>query len=396
MLEISPDLDARLCYGIVLLCALISARIQVYGRLSGLKERAIYAWSLPSTWGVFLTYVAIPLGLFWFLDRTGAVRDTSFFAALLVGLAYPSVISGGAGVKQVQGVAGVLGWLDKATDSLITKIVEYVSIDAHRFQKKVTDGMSDPAFHAAVAAVAQEYGDTVAMDQELAAESDPDKKDLILYDYATQSAFGLRPLTEELSKFGLKKSESPYFRAKFALWCWLVPQVALVVAIGWLCFSRAGEERFELWRLTKPGISQNDLNRARNRLSHFLAEGGTDADRMRAKLATALDWPGLEVQRADEIIRLLLQYRGTKDSLSFRLTAQVLTNSLRVSSVDVRARVQHALLLLAKEASADETSPTIPEALGKWQPLATDSPIDLEEIWRAWDGWWTQTLAKAK
>ncbi|HEY9155949.1 MAG TPA: hypothetical protein VIM69_12505, partial [Opitutaceae bacterium] len=260
MLEISPDLDARLCYGIVLLCALISARIQVYGRLSGLKERAIYAWSLPSTWGVFLTYVAIPLGLFWFLDRTGAVRDTSFFAALLVGLAYPSVISGGTGVKQVQGVAGVLGWLDKATDALITKIVEYVSIDAHRFQKKVIDGMVDPTFHAAVLSVAQEYGDTTAMEQELAAENDPTKKDLILYDYATQSAFGLLPLTEKLSKFGLKKTESPYFRAKFALWCWLVPQVLLVFAIAWLCFSRAGEERFSLWRLSKPGISQNDLN----------------------------------------------------------------------------------------------------------------------------------------
>jgi len=393
MLEISPDLDARLCYAIVLLCALISARVQVYGRLRGLKERAIYAWSLPSTWGVFLTYVAIPLGLFWFLDRTGALRDTSFFAALLVGLAYPSIISGSTGVKPVQGLAGVMGWLDKATDSLITKIVECVSIDAHRFQKRVLDRMGDATFREAVLSVAQEYGDTTAMDQELAAETDAKKRDLILYDYATQSALGLYPLTEKLNKFGLKKSDSPYFRARLALVCWVVLQLALVIGVGAACFSRGGEERFELWRLSKPGISQNDLNRARHRLSHFLAEGGDTSNRTRARLAHALDRPGLEVQRADEIIRLLLQYRGANGSPLFYLTAEALTNSLRVSSVDVRARVQHALLLLAKETAQREKMPPLPETLNKWQPLATDSPIDLEEIWRTWDEWWHQAIA---
>ncbi len=390
MLEISPDLDARWCYAIVLVCALISARVQVYGRLAGLKERAIYAWSLPSTWGVFLTYVAIPLGLFWFLDRTGAVRDTSLFAAMLIGLAYPSVISGGSGVKTAEGVAGVLGWLDKATDALITKIVEYVAIDAHRFQKKVLDRMSDKAVLDVMVSVAQEYGDGAAMEAELKNETDGAKRNLIIYDYATQSALGLRPLTEDLSRFGLKRTESPYFRAWCALWFWLVPQLAVVAIAAMFCFSSGGEERFELWRLAKPGISQNDLNRARNRLSHFLAEGAEVADQTRQKLAGTLDHPELEVQRADEIIRLLLQYRGDRNSPTFRLTTRVLTDALRVSSVDVRARVQHALLLLAKESAQAEGRVPLPEALAKWQPLATDSPIDLEEIWRAWDGWWSQ------
>jgi hypothetical protein len=395
MVEISPDLDARLCYAIVLACALISARVQVYGRLAGLKEKTIYAWSLPSTWAVFLTYVGVPLGLFWFLDRTGAVRDTSLFAALLVGLAYPSIISGETNIKPVQGVAGVIGWLDKATDALITKIVSYVAIDAHRFQKKVLDCMKDPAAYAIILSVAQEYGDGDAMAGELAAETDPMKKNLIVYDYATQSALGLHPLTSEIGRLGLHRSDSPYFRAQRSLFFWLVPQLAVIVVVAACFFSREGAERFALWRISKPGISSTDLNRARRSLGELLAEGPTADNGARSHLANTLARPGLEVERADEVIRLLLQYRGAKTSPEFRFTTRLLTDSLRVTSVDVRARVQHALLLLAKEATEDApTAIPLPDALNKWEPLATDSPIDLEEIWRAWDGWWSRVLAK--
>src|SRR5664279_1470228 len=99
MLSFSPDWDARYCYLIVLGCGILSALIQVQGRLDVLRNKAIYAWSLWTTWLVFSTYLLIPLMLFWLLDRTGALQDTSFFAALLVGFAYPLVLSGGSSLK---------------------------------------------------------------------------------------------------------------------------------------------------------------------------------------------------------------------------------------------------------------------------------------------------------
>lgn len=89
-LNVSPDLDAYCCYGLVLaLGAWIGAR-QISGRLGGI--RAI--WFFPRTWLLFLAYLVVPVGLFWLLDRTGAINDTSFFAAVLVGVGYERIITG--------------------------------------------------------------------------------------------------------------------------------------------------------------------------------------------------------------------------------------------------------------------------------------------------------------
>ena len=82
-LSVSPDLDARWCYLIVLLCGLISARSQLYKRFVDFKVSG--AWLVPSTWLVFAIYLAIPIALFWLMDRMNALNDTSLFAALLVG-----------------------------------------------------------------------------------------------------------------------------------------------------------------------------------------------------------------------------------------------------------------------------------------------------------------------
>ena len=94
-LSVSPDLDARWCYLIVLLCGLISARSQLYKRFVDFKVSG--AWLVPSTWLVFAIYLAIPIALFWLMDRMNALNDTSLLAALLVGFAYPAILAGGFG-----------------------------------------------------------------------------------------------------------------------------------------------------------------------------------------------------------------------------------------------------------------------------------------------------------
>src|ERR1051325_7258973 len=92
-LNVSPDLDAYICYGIVFFLGVVAAAAQVSKRLGSIEG----IWFVARTWLLFAMYVAVPVGLFWLLDRTSAINDTSFFAAVLIGVSYERIISGGLG-----------------------------------------------------------------------------------------------------------------------------------------------------------------------------------------------------------------------------------------------------------------------------------------------------------
>ena len=105
-LSISPDLDARICYIVVLCCGVVAARVQIYRRLQERKVTGI--WVEPGTWLMFLIYLAAPLTLFWLMDRSGAVSDTALFAAILIGASYPAVLSGSFGGLRARRFGGDL------------------------------------------------------------------------------------------------------------------------------------------------------------------------------------------------------------------------------------------------------------------------------------------------
>ena len=89
-LSVSPDIEAFWSYLIVLVLGLFVAYRQVTMRLESLKD----VWLVGDTWILFLAYLAIPLGLFWVLDRTDAIKDSSLFGALLVGVGYERILAG--------------------------------------------------------------------------------------------------------------------------------------------------------------------------------------------------------------------------------------------------------------------------------------------------------------
>ena len=89
-LSVSPDIEAYFCYTIVLLLGAVTAVIQINRGLGDLAG----VWLIPRTWLLFLMYLAVPIGLFWFLDRTGAITDTSMFAAVLIGVGYAGIMNG--------------------------------------------------------------------------------------------------------------------------------------------------------------------------------------------------------------------------------------------------------------------------------------------------------------
>jgi hypothetical protein len=112
------------------------------------------------------------------------------------------------------------------------------------------------------------------------------------------------------------------------------------------------------------------------------------ADRLRIRLVEALQQPLLENQRSDQILQLVLAARGNTNSAEFKQTALLLTDALQFATVDVRVRIHHALLMLAEEQSPRPWKDDQLISLDKWTPIATESLIDLEAKWRAWQIWW--------
>ena len=145
-LSISPDLDARLCYSVVLLCGLFSARTQIYKRFVVLKMNITEVWLVPTTWMMFGIYLLTPLGLFWLMDRTGALNDTSLLAALLVGLAYPAILEGGfGGLKVPSGLGDVVKPVQAFTDKMIESVNQAVARHQRKFEDFVVNRtVTDP------------------------------------------------------------------------------------------------------------------------------------------------------------------------------------------------------------------------------------------------------------
>src|SRR2546423_14401581 len=89
-LSVSPDLATYYCYAVVIALGAVTAVMQISGRLGDIEG----IWFIGRTWFLFFLYLIVPVILFWFLDRTGAISDTSFFAAVLIGVGYERIING--------------------------------------------------------------------------------------------------------------------------------------------------------------------------------------------------------------------------------------------------------------------------------------------------------------
>lgn len=392
MLEFSPSWDARWCYILVLVCAIASAYGQIYGRLKVLQSKVIYSWSLFSTWLVFSIYLLVPLILFWFLDRSNAINDTSLFAALLVGLAYPAILSGTTSVKPVSGLNGVFDWLNKITDSLVAKTTLKIALQAQLFERAVVDRLeSDAAALEKLRNLALRYSESrEQFNQDFAAAQQPREKAQIVYDAATGSVEGIRPLTKAIKQWKPKlEIRSPYTKALCWIWCYVGIALVIGVIVIAAIFSNSISKRFYLWRLTKTPVTAQDFHRTRAALWDRM-HNQNDAD-LRQELVNVLGVPGIDGDRADHTLQLILAARGSPSDPSFTRTALLLIGALRFTPVDVRVRIQHALLVMAKE----KRPPIEHNPIADWTPIATESLTDLEEKCRAWEQCWTNDTMRA-
>lgn len=112
-MELDLDVPAWLNYAIVLAIALFASVREVDERLSAARER----WSYGDTYILYFSYVAMPLLVFWLLDRVQAISDVSLASALLVAFSYQAIIIGGATAVAHPRVSAlsqpILAWMDR-------------------------------------------------------------------------------------------------------------------------------------------------------------------------------------------------------------------------------------------------------------------------------------------
>ena len=91
-LSFSPDIDASLCYLVVLFFGLLSGWREVIAQPN--VRDTFVIWGRPVTWLLFFIMAVSPALMFWMLDRVGALHDTSLIAAAIVGIAYTQIVQG--------------------------------------------------------------------------------------------------------------------------------------------------------------------------------------------------------------------------------------------------------------------------------------------------------------
>jgi hypothetical protein len=124
-LDVSPDLEAAICYLMVLGVGGLAALFQLYQKLGGVRG----AWVMLETWALFTVYALIPVALFWLLDRSNAIHDTSVFGAVAVGVAYQQILSGQlSSIKAPEQVAGFWQFFSAWADRMAARIRDRIRV----------------------------------------------------------------------------------------------------------------------------------------------------------------------------------------------------------------------------------------------------------------------------
>src|SRR6478672_11281647 len=132
---VSPDIPAYWCWLIIIVVGIFGARSKVKRVLSGQTGY----WAHFSAWRIFAAYAVIPVLLFLLLDYTGAIKDTSLVAALVVAFAYQQIFAGNfSGITVSTSISGLWQPFQKWTDDTAAQI----AISTKRSRDKFDDDLN--------------------------------------------------------------------------------------------------------------------------------------------------------------------------------------------------------------------------------------------------------------
>lgn len=398
-LALSPDWPAYHCYAIVFLIGFLVASLQIERLYQGFPR----AWIMLSTWVLFFSFLLLPVVLFWFLDRTNTLHDTSLFGAILVAVAYRQIFAGSVEKVNVPGQVSkiwerLMNWADERAGRIRQKMEE----NADAFDQKVIASlMSQPGLRDKVldllklrsenfGAIQNELTQLTQQWQSLGPEVSLHKEVDFLF-------HKLRLVT------GQKFADLMYHE-KITSWTdyyWygkeLRSRVVQFLVIGVLLMSflyffyqftlnprfQAG---YQVYRLTKVNTTPEDRSRTRRELNALIEQKQTDEQNQTVRyicdqLTSPLRYDAMPVETAERILAVLLEHRDLVCEAKKQLSL-LLVDALRAENPDVRLRIQNAVLFLAGE----QTGVKLEQVLKDWKPAKNDSAADMEgkiQIWRA-------------
>ncbi|MDE3196088.1 MAG: hypothetical protein KGN84_07085 [Acidobacteriota bacterium] len=403
-LAVSPDLEAFCCYGVVLLAGFIVA----YAKIRRFFQGKPGAWGVLSVWGLFAAYSLVPVVLFWLLDRTGSIHDTSLFAAIIVGFGYQQVLTGAVtGIRPPTDLGKwwqpFQNWANWTSD----RVLERIQVRNDRFNARVVrhiredhDGKQFQTLQqlayatSARAAALKAEVDALNTDENqrlLGAEGVRDKQITLLY----------RSIRDVSDSWYLLRQNGLISRFEYR-WVILggrtatramIYGIALLALLrwGWIDITQAGYpygSKYYLWRLEKTNSTQVDHNRAR---AGFIALIGGDPAKNGPTLdllANALHYDTLTGDTADVLLAIVVESRAKFD---WRVLGAKLIDTLHTENPDVRLRIHNTLLHLAQQKSL-----CIPDSLKTWKPSKSDSSATIDDRAVAWSNVWKSQADPAK
>ena len=435
---VSPDIEAYFCYLLVATLGAITAVVQInrgLGDLAGI-------WLIPGTWLLFLMYLGVPIGLFWFLDRTGAISDTSFFAAALIGVGYERIMNGTS--QTITTTASLLQfWTPFQTyanevqkkvlertkrneQRLIDGLVSSVLKQHDRYQlleNMAINASSDAAaLRTRLAAIDAAAAATPAVPPMPTAPATP-ASGAGTVDRITGAVAALvgaaapadgaaaqqRQLLEDKTRLlftELVKVPDAFYRMRAkGIITWqvylldvkgmrrllyaLAALVPAVIALGFawsLIIPDSNKLRadYYVWRLVKANSTSIEQNRARSNLLGLMnVKDSSVRELATLNMVQALRQPGLPVERIDLLLQSLLESRIDGD---INLAKQLI-GSLRSASVDARTRINDVLKHLADSLCSKKFD----EKDRVWKPSDGDATVSLELRIKAWSDYWTNS-----
>lgn len=399
-LSFSPDVDARFCYLIVLLCALFAAYRQVDRRLATYPG----SWTESPTWLLYTSYVFVPLGLFWLLDRTGAINDTSVVAAVFVGVGYERILSGQGEPRLPAAVAGFWTPFAAFADSISARVSKRIADRVFRFDRRLMDDTAaDPSRFDALRQLARSLTRNLGFLDKKIEEIETIRP--VLGDRLTQEKQALEFYAEvtqaprwlELLREAKAISDATYksYPSDSGVWSRVAEIVLpLLFILAFLASSNLVDREYHLWRLGKANATVSDQWRTREALTAYVADPATILT-MSARIARLARGPAMQPGRIELALQVLIA--GAKRAKHVPLVAREIVSALRAPVVDNRTRLHSALLYLAQvQTGADPclttASVTLPKQLCEWKPTDGDSIVDIEDRVDRWTAFWAKYL----
>ncbi len=386
-------------------------------------------WGFLQTWLVFGAYMAVPLGLFWFLDYTGALHDTSLFSALIVAIGYRQILTGELKSITVTGGVSKLwspfeAWALRVRDHIVTQSKRRSDLLEENLRDSLTRSPEKVNTLAEIAFLkTTNAADRTKLNNDLNAVSaetkpnDVDEEHFQTYKIRRKVDIcvdAIRSAIPETWIHVLRKRDliepahrwafQGHWESKTAVTCAVCLLVLLVFGGGFL-FWQFAQDGYYRWRFTKMNATEMDRFRARK---YFESRATAVAERRAIEIAAnpkgarnghpdsaekdllgpfakLLLYRDLDRHICEEILSLLVELHAQDSDL-----IPDLIEALRTEDSDLRLRINRTLTDLRR---LDYLEPAKDDPLASWVPSKDETAGDIERWVQKYNEWWASNKA---